>query len=231
MSRRERDDAMRERDDERARLAERDMHGTHGEGAFIMTMRTSGRAEHEATAGHAESAITNSLEQVRDILCGAQFRELARRLSHTDAQVAAQAEELRSEAWRRLDMLEAHMRREIEALGASIEAQRAAADGALGSASRESREALELIAQRVQRLEELVARTQRELRQQMLDQSKAFADEARRTRSDLSAMLERELAAVWADGADALAPDAPVREAAAESERYQKAERRSDEAA
>ncbi|WP_437323826.1 hypothetical protein [Sorangium sp. So ce381] len=229
MRRRERDEALRERDDERARPAERDTRGTHGEGSFIMTMRTSGRAEQEAAAGHAESAITNSLEQVRDILCGAQFRELARRLSHTDAQVAAQAEELRSEARRRLDVLEAHMRREIEALNASIEAQRVAADGALGSVARESREALELIVQRVQRLEELVARTQRELRQQLLDQSKAFLDETRRTRSELSAMLERELAAVWADGADVIAP-AP-REAAAESERYQKAERRSDEAA
>ncbi|WP_437893980.1 OmpH family outer membrane protein [Sorangium sp. So ce124] len=193
-----------------------------------MTMRTSGRAEHEAAAGHAESAITNSLEQVRDILCGAQFREFARRLAHTDAQVAAQAEELRSEARRRLDALEAHMRSEIDSLSASIEAQRAAADGALGSAARESREALELIAQRVQRLEELVARTQRELRQQLLDQSKSFLDETRRTRSELSAMLERELAAVWADGTDAAGP---AREAAAESERYQRTERRSDEAA
>ncbi|WP_438038346.1 hypothetical protein [Sorangium sp. So ce128] len=196
-----------------------------------MTMRTSGRAEHEAAAAHLESAITNSLEQVRDILFGTQFRELARRLSHTDAQVVAQAEELRSEARRRLDALEAHVRGEIEALSASIEAQRAAADGALSSAARESREALELIAQRVQRLEELVARTQRELRQQLLDQSKSFLDETRRTRSELSAMLERELAAVWGDGADASAPDAPAREAAAASERYQKTERRSDEAA
>ncbi|WP_437586523.1 hypothetical protein [Sorangium sp. So ce1000] len=196
-----------------------------------MTMRTSGRMEHEASAGHAESAITNSLEQVRDILCGAQFRELARRLSHTDAQVAAQAEELRSEARRRLDALEAHVRGEIEALSASIEARRAAADSALGSVARESREALELIAQRVQRLEELVARTQRELRQQLLDQSKSFLDETRRTRSELSAMLERELAAAWGDGSEAIAPETPAREAATESERYQKAERRSDEAA
>ncbi|WP_437275581.1 hypothetical protein WME90_30590 [Sorangium sp. So ce375] len=197
-----------------------------------MTMRTSGRAEQEAAAGHAESAIINSLEQVRDILFGAQFRELARRLSHTDAQVAAQAEELRTEARRRLDVLETHLRREIEALGASIEAERAAAAAALGNAARESREALELIAQRVQRLEDLVGHTQRELRQQLLDQSKSFLDETQRTRSELSAMVERELAAVWGDGADAVAPDTPpAREAAVESERYKKTERRSDEAA
>jgi hypothetical protein len=196
-----------------------------------MTMRTSGRAEHEVTAGHAESTINNSLEQVRDILCGAQFRELARRLSHTDAQLAAQAEELRTEARRRLDVLEAHMHREIEALGASIETERSAAAAALGTVARESREALELIAQRVQRLEDLVGHTQRELRQQLLDQSKSFLDETQRTRSELSAMVERELAAVWGDGADAVAPGTPAREAAAESERYQKTERRSDEAA
>ena len=86
-----------------------------------MVMRVSGRTEHEASAGHAESAVINSLEQVRDILCGAQLREFARRLSHTDAQLAAQAEEIRSEARRRLDMLEVHMRREIESLSTSLE--------------------------------------------------------------------------------------------------------------
>ncbi|XXX73585.1 hypothetical protein WMF30_38675 [Sorangium sp. So ce134] len=196
-----------------------------------MTMRTSGRAEHEASAGHAESAITNSLEQVRDILCGAQLRELARRLSHTDAQVAAQAEELRIEARRRLDVLEAHVRREIEALGASIEAHRAAGAGALGNVARESREGLDLLEQRVQRLEDLVTRTQRELRQQLLDQSKSFLDEARRTRSELCALVEREVAALWTDGADTAAPDAPAREEAAESERFPRTERRADEAA
>ncbi|WP_437596574.1 hypothetical protein [Sorangium sp. So ce590] len=196
-----------------------------------MTMRTSGRTELDASAGHAESAITNSLEQVRDILCGAQLRELARRLSHTDAQVAAQAEELRIEARRRLDVLEAHVRREIEALSASTEAHRAASAGALGNVARDSREALELLDQRVQRLEDLVERTQRELRQQLLEQSKSFLDETRRTRSELSNLLERELAAMWADSIDAGAPDTPTREGAAESERYQKTERRSDEAA
>ncbi|WP_437964851.1 hypothetical protein WMF04_35005 [Sorangium sp. So ce260] len=196
-----------------------------------MTMRTSGRTEHEASAGHADSATINSLEQVRDILCGAQLRELARRLSHTDAQVAAQAEELRIEARRRLDVLEAHVCREIEALSASIEAQRTSSAGALGNVARESREALGLLDQRVQRLEDLVARTLRELRQQLLDQSKSFLDETRRTRSELAAMLERELAAMWTDSDDAAAPDTPAREGAPESERYQKTERRSDEAA
>lgn len=195
-----------------------------------MTMRTGGRTEHEASAAHLESAITNSLEQVRDILCGAQLRELARRLSHTDAQLAVQAEELRSEARRRLDVLEAHLRKEIDALSATLEAQRAASACTLGNVARESREAIASFEQRIQRLEDLVTRTHRELRQQLLEQSKSFLDETRRTRDELSATLERELAA-WADSPDAALPDAPTREGAAESERYPKTEHRSDEAA
>ncbi|WP_434041997.1 MULTISPECIES: hypothetical protein [Sorangium] len=195
-----------------------------------MTMRTGGRTEHEASAAHLESAITNSLEQVRDILCGAQLRELARRLSHTDAQLAVQAEELRSEARRRLDVLEAHMRKEIEALSATLEAQRAASACTLGNVARESRDAIASFEQRIQRLEDLVTRTHRELRQQLLEQSKSFIDETRRTRDELSATLERELAA-WADSTDAALPDAPAREGPAASERYPTTEHRSDEAA
>ncbi|MGK4003081.1 hypothetical protein WMF31_10700 [Sorangium sp. So ce1036] len=193
-------------------------------------MRTSGRADHEIAAGHAEAATTNSLEQVREILCGAQLRELARRLMHTDAQVAAQAEELRGEARRRLDVLETHVRKEIEALSTSFEAHRSADACALGNVARESREALRLFEQRIQRLEELVVRTQREFRQLLLEQSKSFLDETQRTRDELSAALARELAGAWEESSGVIAPEAPTSERV-EAERHQKTERSSDEAA
>lgn len=194
-------------------------------------MATSGRVEHEGSAGITHAAITNSLEQVREILCGAQHRELARRLSRTDAQLAAQADELRAEARRRLDLLEGHVRREMESLNASLDAHRAADAEALGNVARESREALGLIDQRIRRLEELVTRTQRELRQQMLEQANAFIDETRRTREELSAAFERELAAWGGDGADVEASEAPASDEAAESGRYRKMEHGSEEAA
>lgn len=156
-------------------------------------MNKSGHAESEANAVAAE-AVANSLEQVREILFGSQHRELARRLSRTDAHVAVQVEELRNETRRRLDALEMHINKESEALAALLESQRSAGLEALNSVGRESRESVGLLEQRVKKLEEVTARAQRDFRQQLLDQAKSFIDEVRRVRDDLGAVMERELA-------------------------------------
>lgn len=156
-------------------------------------MSTSGRAEHEGGTGLAQATIANSLEQVREILVGPQHRDFARRLARMDAHITAQAEELRSEARRRLEALEQHVNKECEALSAAVESQRSAQIEAQSSAARELREAVGLLEQRVKRLEESQARSQREFRQQLLDQAKSFIDEVRRMRDELGASLEREL--------------------------------------
>jgi hypothetical protein len=121
---------------------------------------------------------------VREILVGAPNRELARRLGRLEAQLAAQAEELRSEARRRLDVLEAHVRKEVEVLSASTMAQEAAQRDALGA-----------LQQRVQKLEERMGRVQYDFRAELLTQAKSFIDEVERTRAELTQAIERELVA------------------------------------
>src|SRR5262245_40815957 len=123
-------------------------------------MSTSGRAEIEGNAAGPKGPSITSLDQIREILFGSQHRELARKLARMDARFDAQAEELRSEMLRRLDLLEAHLRRETEALSASIDTQRAAQVEAINNLARESREAIGLMEQRVKQLEENMARAQ-----------------------------------------------------------------------
>src|SRR5262249_21948336 len=135
------------------------------------TMSTSGQAEPKGNAALAQGAVAHSLEQVREILFGPQHREFARKLARTDANVAARAEELRHEIRRRLDVLEAHLRREAEALTASIDSQRSAQSEALNKVAHESREGIGLLEQRVQKLEEAMTRVQRDFRQQLVEQA------------------------------------------------------------
>ena len=139
---------------------------------------------------------TSSLDQVRDILFGASFRELERKLLRVDTHLAAEAEELRKEMRRRLGVLEAHVQRESESLIARFESERAANAEALVTAQRESRATVVALEQRVTKLEEALARAQRDLRQQILDQAKAFLDETRQARDEMAATLEREIAAI-----------------------------------
>jgi hypothetical protein len=173
-------------------------------------MTTTGRAELEGNVTPAQATSASSLDQVREILFGAHHRELARRLARTDAHLAAHADELRSETRRRLEALENHVNKEAEALATSLESQRAAQTEAVQSIGRESREALGLLEQRVKKLEELTTRTQRDFRQQLLDQANTFIDEVRQLRAELGATVAREVAAAYAEPGGRAAE--PVRE-------------------
>lgn len=154
-------------------------------------MSTRGGSEPEESASLAQGGVASSLEQVREILFGSHQRDFARRLARTDAHLAAQAEELRSETRRRLDVLEAHTRKELEMLTASIAAQEAA-----------QREALGALEQRVKKLEDLMARTQHEFREQLLAQAKSFIDEVQHTRAELAAAVEREVVVAFGEPAE-----------------------------
>jgi hypothetical protein len=159
--------------------------------------------EHPATGA-------GSLEQVREILFGPQHRELTRRLARTDVHFAAQAEELRREARRRLDLLDTFVRKELEGLTTTTEAQRSTQIAGLDQVARESREGIRSLEQRVARLEETMARAQREFREQLLDQAKSFVDEVRRAREELGAVIEREIVVAWGEALEPAAPPEPT---------------------
>jgi hypothetical protein len=161
-------------------------------------MSTSERTEPERD-GLAQTAGASSLEQVREILFGPQQRELTRRLARTDVHFAAQAEELKNEARRRLDLLEAYVRKELEGLTAAAEAHRATQLEGVDNHVRESRDTIRLLEQRVTKLEENVARTQHDFREQLLAQAKSFVDDVRRAREELGAIIERQVFVAWGE--------------------------------
>lgn len=164
-------------------------------------MSTNVSPERDAGAALPTSS-TASLEQVRELLVGSQFREMERKLARVDAHLAAESEELRKELRRRLEVLEAHLQRESEALVTRFESERSAHADAITSANREARETMTTLEQRIKRMEESLARAQRELRQQILDQAKAFLDETQRTRDEIASTLERELSGDRREGDD-----------------------------
>lgn len=156
-------------------------------------MSASARTEPEgAVAQPAPSA--GNLDQVREILFGAHYREIDRKLLRLEGHIASQGSELRGEARRLVQALETHVNKEIEAVGEQREADRAAQVDALSHLAREARDTALALEQRIRKLEDGLARSQRELRQQMLDEAKSFVEQTRSLRDELGAMLQRELA-------------------------------------
>jgi hypothetical protein len=143
--------------------------------------------------GASEGATLDSLAQLREILFGGAQRDLERRLARIDAHLAARAHELEQESRRRTEVVEAHMRRETESLAGRIQHELAERGDTFRAITREHRESISALEQRVAAVEDSLSRAHRELRQQLLEQAKAFLDEIQRMRHEFTDTLEREL--------------------------------------
>src|SRR5262245_15721191 len=72
-----------------------------------------------ASAG--EPARQSGIDQVREILFGATYRDLDLRLARADAHVAARINDLEQEARKRSEVIEAHHKKEAETLAARFD--------------------------------------------------------------------------------------------------------------
>ncbi len=157
---------------------------------------TGASSARETTTSAPSVSIPVGLEQIREILFGAHYREIERRVVQLESRHDATMQELRTEVSRRLDALEAHVQREAEALASRLAAEHTAQLDALKGVSQEGRETLHAQESRLVRLEESTAKAQRDLRQTVLDQAKDFLGEIRRARDEMRAMVSQEIEAL-----------------------------------
>ncbi len=181
--------------------------------------RPEGEEAPRATHEHAEprpdpSAASGrqagSLEQVRELLFGAIYRELERKIQRTDAHVSSRAEELQQETKRRTEALEKHIAGEIESLIARLEKEHTERSDGERRAEREHRDAVTRLEERVGELEDALVRAQREAQKELLAQTNRFLDELHRHRTEISAMLEHEIALLHEEAPDLPATEGPI---------------------
>ena len=71
-----------------------------------------------------EGATPASLDKVRDILFGSQMRDVERRFARLEERLLKETTDLKDDVRRRLDTLEAYIRRENESLEGQIKSER-----------------------------------------------------------------------------------------------------------
>jgi hypothetical protein len=134
-----------------------------------------------------------SIEQVRELLFGAIYRDLELHMSRTDTQVAARVHDLEQEFRRRTEIIESHLKKETETVAARIDRQLGELNDGLRNLMREQRELAAQTDRRIAKSEEAAAAAQQELRHRLLEQAKTFLDELQALRKDMLATFHREL--------------------------------------
>jgi chromosome segregation ATPase len=159
-------------------------------------------AEPPATAPAAETP--ESLDKVRDILFGGQMRAVETRLKGVEERMLREHDALRADLGKQLGELDSFSKREFQALGERLAAERAKRTEDLKALAGEIKEALRGLEKRHAKLEEATSEADAGLRDQLLLQAKAAAAELAKLAERLSAELHRshhELNATKTDSA------------------------------
>ena len=160
-------------------------------------MQSQDDASADATRGQAAAPSLNeagNIDKIRDILFGVQMRDYEKRFSRLEERLLKESNDLRDETRKRFDSLETFVKSEFEAMTQRLGAEQRMRDESVQALSRDLQETGKTWDRKLSQFDEQTTRTQRELRQQLLDQSKSLSDEIRRKYEELSALLDREVA-------------------------------------
>lgn len=144
--------------------------------------------------GNALTAESGNVDKIREILFGGQMRDYDKRFTRLEERLLKESTEVREGTRRSVEALETFVKNEFEALANRLQSEQQSREGSVQGVSRELHEAIKSLDSKLTQFSNQSIEAQRDLRQQLLDQSKNLNDEIRRKHDDISATLERELA-------------------------------------
>jgi hypothetical protein len=142
----------------------------------------------EAELGGADGNVN----KIRDILFGAQMREFDRKFMQLEERLMKEATDLREDVKRRFASLEAFIKGEIEALDSAQKTEKTERTEEAKEMGTESKETAKRLEKRISQLDEDSSKSQRALRQLVLDESKRLAEEIGVKHTDVSVNIARE---------------------------------------
>lgn len=177
---------------------------TH-EGQAVATASESAEAAAQSNSSNdvsASNAESGNVDKIREILFGGQMRDYDKRFNRLEERLLKESAELREGNRRSIEALETFVKSEFAALASRLQTEQQSREGSVQGVSRELQEAIKSVESKLTQFNNQTTEAQRDLRQQLLDQSKSLNEEIRRKHDDVSATLERELAELNHDKTD-----------------------------
>jgi hypothetical protein len=162
----------------------------------------SARGPNGADRQPGADASAASIDKVRDILFGGQVREFDRRFGRLEERLLKETNDLKDHLKARLDALEKFTKKETDSLADKIKSEHADRVDSHGTLARELKDTAKSLEKRTAALDDQQAKSQRELRQQILEQGQRSSDEMRKRVDDVLARLASEAQQLRSDKAD-----------------------------
>lgn len=152
--------------------------------------------------GDAEVSSGGNIDKIRDILFGVQMRDYEKRFARLEERLIKESSDLRDDTKKRFDALELYIKQEFESLSGRLAAEQNSRGEAVEALSLGITDTARAFEKKTAQIDEQNARTQSELRQQILDQSRGLNDSIRQKYEELTAALQREAAELRTDKTD-----------------------------
>jgi phosphoenolpyruvate-protein kinase (PTS system EI component) len=157
-----------------------------------------------ASDGEASEPITNetsnaaaseagNVDKIREILFGGHMRDYDKRFTRLEERLIRESTELREENRKAVEALETFVKKEIEALISRLQNEQQSREGSVQNVTRELHETTKTLESRLAQFDNQTTAAHRDLREQILDQSKTLNEEIRRRYEDVSTLLQREV--------------------------------------
>lgn len=151
------------------------------------------RDAHRPQYTTGDVGMGGNLDKVRDILFGTQMRESDRKLARLEEHWLKEYADLKEDTRIRFETLEVFVKKELESLSERLKSEQNARHDAVRDFSQELKEVGKIFEKRFSQIEEQGSKAQRDLRQQILDQSRTLRDETWGKYRELSEAISRDI--------------------------------------
>jgi hypothetical protein len=147
--------------------------------------------EKSSAKGDGQGAGAN-IEQIRDIIFGTQMREYNQRFAELEERLINESVALREDLNKRLTALEQYVKKELDSLGTGLRGEQQSRAAAVKELAAGQVELSKSTDKRFADTATAGEKSQREMRAQLLEQTKALRDELQKKTGDLATMLRKE---------------------------------------
>jgi cytochrome c556 len=133
-----------------------------------------------------------NIEQIRDIIFGTQMREYNQRFAELEERLINESVALREDLNKRLSALEQYVKKEMDSLGGNLRGEQQSRAAAVKELAAGQVEISKSTDKRFADAAAAAEKVQREIRTQLMEQTKAVRDELHKKATDLAASLRRE---------------------------------------
>jgi hypothetical protein len=152
-----------------------------------------------------ETSETASVDKIRDILFGNQMRDYERKFGFLEERLLKEIADLRDETGKRIDSIETYIKKEVESLSDRLKAEQDIRSESDQKTLKELHETAKTLSENVEKLDAKQSKDARDLRQQLLEQSKNLSNEIRKKHQESSTTLHQSVQELQAAKVDRFA--------------------------